>query len=40
MLRNCEVSKEDIQDREKPMVIVGGDVESMYPPLRTKLLQI
>ena len=36
LLRICEVSKEDIQDKEKPMVIVGGDVESLYPPFEDK----
>ena len=33
MLRSTEVSAEDLQDRSKPVEIVGADVESLYPNL-------
>ena len=33
LLRSSQVHQEDLQDRTKPMVVVGADVESLYPSL-------
>ena len=33
LLRSSQVHEEDLQDRTKPMMVVGADVESLYPSL-------
>ena len=33
IVRSRTAATEDIQDRESPMVVVGGDVEALYPNL-------
>ena len=32
-MRSRETDKENVQDKSKPMVIVGSDVEALYPSL-------
>ena len=38
LIRSQDVSKEEIQDREKKMEVVGADVESLYPSLNDEVV--